>query len=137
MSVPSNNIVFQLTDASASLKTLQCDLDDFTYTSSRSIDKRSTFCAVEKSPGSVDNKITMAGVWNDASGASHATLSGLKDNATATLYKYGPNGSGSGEVLISGVAFVTDYEIHQAADGTTEFSATLEVDGNDVETTWS
>jgi predicted secreted protein len=137
MSVPANNIVFQLTDASASLKTLQCDLDDFSYKGTRSISKKSTFCAVEKAPGSVDTTITMSGVWNDDTGMSHATLSGLLDSDTATLYKYGPNGSGSGEVLISGIAFVTDYEMKQTADGVTEFSATLEVQGNDVNTTWS
>lgn len=137
MSASANNIVFQLTDAGSTLRTLHCDLDSFNYKASRATSKRSTFCAVEKSVGSTDNTIQMSGVWNDDSGMSHATLNGLKYVTTEVLYKYGPNGSGSGEVLISGVAILTDYTINQDADGIIEFDATLEVQGNDVTTTWS
>ena len=136
MAVAASNTIFQFTDASGSLQTLHCDLTDVDYGGARAITREETFCAVTKTPGNPDNTITVTGQFNATAGRTHAVFQGLKTDTTARLYKYGPGGSGSGAVLLSGVAYLTDYRIRATAGGNVTVTATFEVDGNDVNTTW-
>lgn len=136
MGVRSNAIVFQFTDVNGTLQTLQCDFGNVEYGGSRAIAKYETFCAVEKVPGNVDNSIDVQGLFNASAGRAHTVLQGLKTDGTARLYKYGPAGSGTGAVLLSGVAFLADYKILQKSGGQVEVRAKFDVVGDDVATTW-
>lgn len=136
MSSPASLTVLQITDASGSLQTLQCDLDDIDYGGAASITKEETFCAVNKTKGNPDNSINLSGFWNSVSGRSHAVFQGLKADTTNRLYKYGPAGSASGAVLLSGVSLLTEYRIKATAGGGVKVTAKFEIDGNDVNTTW-
>ena len=136
MGVAASLTVFQFTDASGNLQTLQCDLTDVDYGGARTVEKEETFCAVTKAPGSPDNTITVTGLYNATAGRAHAVFQGLKTDTTARLYKYGPGGSANGAVLLSGVSYLVDYRIQATAGGSVKVSAKFEVDGNDVNTTW-
>lgn len=136
MSSPASLTVLQFTDVNGNLQTLQCDLDDIDYGGARSIEKEETFCEVSKTPGNPDNTINITGFWNKDSGRSHAVLQPLKTDTTARLYKFGPAGSATGAVLLSGLSYLVDYRIKQTAGGGSKISAKFEIQGNDVATTW-
>jgi hypothetical protein len=136
MSVAASNTVLQFTDTGAQLRTLQCNLDDVEYASSRNIEKEETFCAVTKAPGNPDNSITVTGFYSATANEAHQVFNALKQDTTARLYKYGPGGSASGAVLLSGVSYLVDYTIKATAGGSVKISAKFEIDGNDVATTW-
>ena len=136
MSSPASLTVFQFTDASGDLQTLQCDLTDVDYGGARSITKEETFCAVTKAPGNPDNTITVTGLFNSSVGRAHQVFQGLKADTQTRLYKYGPEGSASGKVLLSGLSYNVEYRIKATAGGSVQVSAKFEVDGNDYASTW-
>jgi|SRR5688572_4928195 len=136
MSIASSLTVIQFTDTGGTLRTLQCDLQDIDYGGARAITKEETFCAVTKAPGNPDNSITVAGLLNLDANRAHAVFQALKVDPTARLYKYGPAGSGSGSLLLSGVSWLVDYRIKATAGGTVKVNAKFEIDGDDVATTW-
>lgn len=136
MGVAASLTVLQFTDASGNLQTLQCDLQDVDYGGARTIEKEETFCAVTKTPGNPDNTINVTGLFNATANRAHQVFQGLKADTTARLYKYGPGGSASGSVLLSGVSYLVDYRIKATAGGSVKVSAKFEIDGNDVATTW-
>lgn len=137
MAISPSQTVLQFTDANGDLRTLQCDLNDVDYGGGRSIGKQETFCAVEKSPGNPDNTISVTGVLNTDAGRSHKVFFALKTDQTARLYKYGPAGSGSGALLLSGLSYLVDYRIKATAGSSvTTVTAKFEIQGNDHESTW-
>lgn len=136
MSTNASATVLQFTDAGSQLRTLQCDLNDVSYASSREIAKTETFCATEKSPGNLDISITVAGLYSGGSDEIDEVLDGLKRDQTPRLYKYGPEGSGMGAPLYSGLSYLTQYTLGASAGGQVEVSATFEVDGDDVRSAW-
>lgn len=136
MSTAASLTVLQFTDAAAQLQTLQCDLDDVDYGGARTIEKNETFCGVTKSPGNPDNSITVTGIFDGTQNHAHDVFFGLKTDTTARLYKYGPGGSASGAVLLSGLSYLVEYRIKATAGGQVKVNAKFEVDGNDFESTW-
>lgn len=136
MSVSSANAVVVINDADDVARALQCDLNDISYIKTRAISKLATFCAVEKAAGQVDGSFTGSGQWNDDADRIDEVMDGLMRDADPHLYQYGPAGSGAGEVLYSGLAYLINYEIREAAEGVVEVSYAFEVTGNDVRTVW-
>lgn len=136
MGVAASLTVLQFTDASGNLQTLQCDLTDVDYGGARTVEKEETFCAVTKAPGNPDNSITVTGLFNATTNRAHDVFQGLKYDTTPRLYKYGPGGSATGAVLLSGLSYLVDYRIQATSGGSVKVSAKFEVDGNDYESTW-
>lgn len=136
MAVSSSNAVVVIADAGDVDRALQCDLSGITYARTRATSTKATFCAVEKSVGNMDISFSGDGQWNDDANRIDEVLDGLIRDSVPHLYKYGPNGSGTGEVMYSGVALLVNYTITEAAEGVVEINYEFEGNGNDVRTTW-
>lgn len=137
MTISASNVVFQVTSTAAALVTLQCDLDDIDYGGASSITKKETFCAVQKVKGSPDIAISVTGVYSGTlSGAWDIFYNLWKETTTSRLYKFGPAGSATGALLLSGNSYVTEFHIKETAGGDVSISAKLEVDGQDFRSTW-
>jgi hypothetical protein len=118
------------------LRTLQCDLTDSQYGGPRSVTKTETFCAVNKSIGNPDITIQVSGLYDGDADQVHDVFYALWYETDPKLYKYGPGGSATGAVLLSGECWLTDYSISATAGGDVTVDATFEVQGNDHQSTW-
>ena len=134
--VSSEASVLVITDVGAVARVLTCDLDSITYKRSRAIAKSQTFCDVRKSPQPSDGQIQLSGLFNGDTNELDAVFDGLFRTLNSFLYKYGPEGSATGLTLYSGQAFLTDYQIQARAGQNVLISATMEINGDDVRTTW-
>lgn len=137
MTISASNAVFQIQDTGGQLRTLQCDLDDIDYGGAASITKKETFCAVQKVKGSPDIAISVTGIYSgDADGAWDVFYDLWLETDQTRPYKFGPAGSGTGALLLSGECYVTEFHIKETAGGDVSISAKMEVDGNDTRSTW-
>jgi hypothetical protein len=137
MSISASQTVLQFEDTADVMRTLQCDLDDIDYGGSSSITKKETFCAVTKTKGNPDIAISVTGIYTgDADGAWDVFYDLWRETTGPRLYKYGPEGSGTGAFMLSGVSYLTEYHIKATAGGDVSISAKFEVDGNDYRSTW-
>lgn len=80
--------------------------------------------------GLSDVKFTLKGQYDDtASVGSHTVLSGIR-GAGAKAFVYGPSGTATGAVKISGSAILTEYDVSSPVSGITTFSASLQGTGD-------
>jgi hypothetical protein len=137
MSISASQVVLQFEGVDDQLHTLQCDLDDVDYGGTSAITKKETFCAVTKVKGNPDIAISVTGVYtDDADGAWDVFYDLWHETDQTRLYKFGPAGSATGQMLLSGESYLTEYHIKETAGGDVSISAKFEVDGNDHRSTW-
>lgn len=148
MSIPSSQQVLNIKDAGPAgdgvdgvWRQIKCGLTGIKYSSAVTVEKEPTLCGVTKSPGEPDNSFTFTGLYEDnGSGADITTLHQLfrrlQRGKIRTAFQYGPNGDATGDTLISGFGYVTNYNIDGQADTSIKIDGAFEVDGDDQDAVW-
>lgn len=81
-------------------------------------------------PGLFSGQFTVSGWWDDtASTGSHTVLNGLRTTTATSSFEYGPEGSASGDIKLSGECWLESLTYDAEVRGAVPFSATFKVDG--------
>lgn len=81
-------------------------------------------------PGLANISFTIAGHFEPtATTGPHAVLNGLRTSTVATAFVYAPQGNTTGNVQMSGVCWLSSYEVSAAVADKISFSAEFQVDG--------
>ena len=88
--------------------------------------------------GLEDNKISISGKWDPTlDGHVAGLVSALRSGTLASAtFEYGPAGSASGAVRITGECFVEGYEVSGAVGDAQEFKLDLHVTDDVTVNTW-
>lgn len=87
--------------------------------------------------GLTDGEIRLTGLWDDAATiGSRTVLAALLDAESATTFEWGPEGSATDMVKVSGAAAVTQYDESSPVDDMVAFTATLKISGTPTEGVW-
>jgi hypothetical protein len=80
--------------------------------------------------GLSDATLSFEGLFDDtATTGPHAVLNPLVGGETAVAFEYGPQGNGAGEQKISGVGFLSSYQVSASIGDAVAFSAEFQITG--------
>lgn len=85
---------------------------------------------VKSIPGLQNAEFTVNGYFDSAATTGSATvLNGIRTATATSTFNYGPEGSTTGKVLLSGEAWLSSLTYDASVDQAVAFSATFRVDG--------
>lgn len=130
--IHGKNANFQITDSGGTLRDISGDVSDVDGLPGASEVADSTgLGSTAKSylGGLNDVKFTIKGQFNDTVlTGSHTVLSGIRGLSKA--YQYGPAGTATGYVKITGNAILTNYKLHSPLNAAVEFQADFQGSGD-------
>lgn len=135
--VHSKNTVFKVDNSAGSLVDISGSLDSIEGLpgSYESIDTTSFGDGGHKTILGFSNaKIQLGGSFE---AATHTVLSGILGQDATVTFEYGPAGSTSGLVKLTGEGRLSQYSISEQVGGKASFTATVDVEGAVTSTTWA
>ncbi len=130
---PGKGAVFSLDDAGGTLRTLTSYVDDVSgLPASQQLEDVTTFgnSGTRWIPTIQDAKFTVKGNFDStATTGPYAVINSLRTATATASFEYGPEGSTTGKVKLSGECWLTDFTVDASVKGKVPFSASFQVDG--------
>lgn len=132
---------FSLDDGSGTLQDLSTFTDNVSgLPAARQLSEVTAFGdqGVKNIPGLQNVTFSASGSFDStATTGPHAVLNSLRTASTTATFEFGPEGSATGAVKISGECWLTNYTIDTSVSDKVPWSAEFQVDGTVSESTFS
>lgn len=123
---------FSLANASGTVQDLSTFTDNVSgLPSARQLSEVTAFGdqGVRNIPGLQNVTFSASGSFDSASNGPHDVLNSLRTAPATATFEYGPEGSSSGAVKISGQCWLTNYTVDTSVSEKVPWSAEFQVDG--------
>lgn len=131
--VHGKNASFKVDDSGGTLRTLSTFIDNVSgLPGARDLSEVTAFGdgGTKNIPGLQNVSFSISGHFEPtATTGPHAVLNSLRISTATASFEYAPQGSTTGNVLMSGECWLSSYEVEAGVSDKVSFSAEFQVDG--------